>query len=199
VFQLRLSQILSNRAFGPDIEIMLYHGTSTYYERSFQQIKIIEPQRRKIRDFGTGFYTTTQYWQAVRYANLIAETLGGNPMIVCVSTTLGALRKFSNYLIVDEYNLKWMETIIQGRWIAPLPYDWIYGRCGDGNTLKVHRKYEEGASTEELLEMATPDPRKITYYYDQLWFGTEKVTQILTIRGIMKLTEGSVNAPVQIS
>lgn len=194
---LRLSNMLRDtQAFQSSVEILLFHGTSTFYSDTFTYIRLAEPRARKKRDFGTGFYTTTNYWQALRYANTIADATERDPMIVCVSTSLGQLRSQQNTLIVDEYSESWMETIKQGRWGEPLRYDWIYGRCGDGKTIELQKRHDAGASIDELLHLATPSYATLTYHYDQLWFGTTEGIQILTIRSIIRPREGSAHAAV---
>lgn len=63
----------------------LYHGTTSLYRESFetQGFQIVDrPDKR--RDFGNGFYTTTNLAQAQDYATETAAAAGdeGKPLIV---------------------------------------------------------------------------------------------------------------------
>ncbi|OFD56109.1 DUF3990 domain-containing protein [Bacillus mycoides] len=185
----RLSEIISNTKYLDHLEISLYHGTNTYYLEYFKEHGIRRIDTEKPRDFGTGFYLTTNYWQALDYAkNYSISTY--DPMVVCCFITLGDLRSFANHLLIDDYNDQWLETIVRGRCCdqdKPLhqEYDWIYGRCGDGKTYIFNRKLKEcNDDHEKLLEiiqpsMLTPVQTFPHYEYDQLWVGSDEVIKKL--------------------
>ena len=49
--------LLGTITFRDDLEISLCHGTTSDHEDSFRErIRIYEPKRRTIRDFGTGVF-----------------------------------------------------------------------------------------------------------------------------------------------
>jgi hypothetical protein len=169
---MRLSKLLKNPNMS-DGTLRVFHGTSDVFEQDLREKgpRVVETPG-KVTDFGPGFYTTTNRTQAERYARKTVRGVGGVPLVVEVSVPVRAMLDEACYLVIEKYDHKWLEVIMQGRWgQQALPYAWIYGRCGDGTTRKVQRACDEGASDEERLALLRPAETVRFYGYDQLWFG----------------------------
>lgn len=185
---MRLSKLISNRRYYDTTEIMLFHGTAKKHLKSFldRGIGIVKEVEHKKKDFGQGFYLTTQYWQARDYANRIAKVTKTDPMIVVCILKLGKLREsIDRGLIIDDYDERWLETIIRGRFHShkhPLnrDYDWIYGRCGDGSTEKFTELVQkEKTDSKLLLKHIMPNEDHPYYEFDQLWLGTKEAINFI--------------------
>ncbi|NMP22895.1 DUF3990 domain-containing protein [Sulfobacillus sp. DSM 109850] len=168
----------------PD-SFVVFHGTSDIYQSSFEQKGILPPPKmKKVRDFGSGFYTTTEEKQARRYAARMAELLGGRPLLVTCTVSGTRLKEISPAKILPDYNREWLDILKQGRWSGePLEFQWIFGRCGDGLTERVEEVRRTG-DDEALLATITPKRGTRTYEHDQFWFGTAEA-------GTMSITVGS--------
>lgn len=197
---MRLSKILTNINYKDDLELMFFHGTSTKWKDSFISNGVRIRKLNKKRDFGQGFYLTTNYWQAKQYANTIAYHTStpekpAEPLVIACTILLGCLREnLEKGLIIDEFDEKWVKTIIRGRFHSetnPLSndYDWIYGRCGDGPTTTFQKVYYKNSNTDirKLLKIATPRRDHPHFEYDQLWLGTnDAINYIQSIEFINK-------------
>lgn len=179
---MRLSQLVNNETYRDNTELMFYHGTTTKSTKSFlnKGVGIPKLTGNKKRDFGEGFYLTTHFWQAKIFAETRIGFSNAEPLIVSCVIPLGALRTIKEKcLIVDEYNERWLEFILRGRFEReknPLQndFDWIYGRCGDGYTEDVQKMYESGErDLNKMLPHTIPNRNRINYEYDQLWLGTK--------------------------
>lgn len=162
----------------PD-SFVVFHGTSDIYQSSFEQKGIRLPKMKKVRDFGSGFYTTTNKEQARRYAVRMADLLDGRPLLVTCSVSGTRLKELSPAKILPDYNREWLDILKKGRWSGkPLEFHWIFGRCGDGVTTVVE-KIRAMSDDDALLKALTPRRGTSTYDYDQFWFGTpEALTAI---------------------
>ena len=204
----RLSEIILNQKYYDHLEVALYHGTTTLYLDHFKKNGIQLVNTKKRRDFGTGFYLTTNYLQALEYAR---KSPASDPMIVCCFISLGDLRAFSKSLLVDDYDQQWLETLVRGRCCDtenPLSadYDWIYGRCGDGKTPVFNQKLRECDNDHEKLikkikpRALTPHPELPHFEYDQLWIGSKEVIKklrnphIIYTKGVEEL---EITIPIQ--
>lgn len=180
----RLSTIINTPSYFDSLEIALFHGTTTYHLESFRKHGIRLVDTKKPKDFGPGFYLTTNYWQALDYATKYGVSTY-EPIVICCFIKLGDLRSSKKFLIIDDYDELWLETIVRGRCNNKNPlsneYEWIYGRCGDRNTSVFNQKLEQcGNDYKKLLELISP--RDLTpninlphYEYDQLWIGSKNV------------------------
>lgn len=189
---MRISEIMENPKFRDETELMLFHGTSTKYLHSFVKNGVGIVKLNKKKDFGQGFYLTTNYWQAKDYANrTVTATSKDNqktePLVIACTILLGRLREeLKSGLIIDEFDVKWLEIIIRGRFhsdTTPLrdDYDWIYGKCGDGITTKFEKLYRQQEKTDlnSLLSHIIPKKDHPHYQFDQLWLGTKKAIKLI--------------------
>lgn len=189
---LRLSELLlDRRAFGDRIQISLFHGTSSKHEQSFLTYgpRILDVPFPK--DFGKGFYTTTFFWQAARFAKSVSAP-SETPIVVCFTTTLGNLRRCppARTLTVDEYDTRWAECILLGRKTMDQlqeRFDWICGRCADKDIAHLRlTSFPESAS--EFLNQIRPSKNTCTYHFEQLWFGNQEIMNTaLTMQCIIRV------------
>lgn len=184
---MRLSEIISNGKYRDETELIFFHGTATKWLHSFTSNGIGIVKLNKKKDFGQGFYLTTRYWQAKDYADRVANATSTEPLIISCIIPLGHLREDQKKgLIIDQFDEKWLETIIKGRFYPEEPlaneYDWIYGRCGDGKTPVFEKKFskeQENPDLKTLLPHIIPSKDFPHYEYDQLWLGTKKAISII--------------------
>jgi hypothetical protein len=175
--------MIYNKKYPDTTELMFFHATSTKYLSSFVKNGIRIPKKYTKRDFGQGFYLTSNYWQASKYADRMAFQTRTEPLIIACIIPISRLRRdIDKGLIIDQFDKTWLETIIRGRFYSdeiPLSdeYDWIYGRCGDGKTLifeENFRKNNDNLDLNLLLKHSIPNKDFPHFEYDQLWLGTYK-------------------------
>lgn len=179
---MRLSHYIDNQTYRDTTELLFFHGTTTRHMASFKKygIKIVQLKKNTKKDFGQGFYLTTNYWQAKAWGEKISVRNDEQPLVLACVIPLGALRATrSKSLIIDAYDEEWLKYITRGRFHReenPLSndYEWIYGRCGDNITFKFDRAYtiSEERDPQLLLKRIIPKQDNPYYDYDQLWLGT---------------------------
>lgn len=111
----------------------VYHGTSYSSAISILESGIDLTAGRKNMDFGRGFYTTKDYYQAERWAKRKSFYRNNDSMAVlafyCNEETL-------NSLIFHERDKRWFDYIfsnrVYGKDLYPF-YDYIEGDMADGN------------------------------------------------------------------
>lgn len=171
---------------------IFYHGTNA----KFDQIDLrVCPEKR---DFGRGFYLTTQNAQAQKWAELKGRSAG-----VCwlyeyrLACDSGGEPLRSLALL--EYDEKWLDIITWCRKTGSVPekirekwnldcfgdYDVVYDRMADsrGNQLGVliQRYYDGRLRAEKALEQI-PFPERVRAYRDQYCFRSDKSVGLLRLR-----------------
>ena len=132
----------------------LYHGSDILIEN------IDLDKSKPFKDFGKGFYLSTEYHQALEMAKQrIRQKRGvGSPVVTIFEFDESVMdreelkvKKWNNYCI------EWVEFIIRNR-DRKLPYPWhdydiIYGPIADDGVSYQLRRYEAGYLTiEQLVE-----------------------------------------------
>ena len=122
----------------------LYHGSNLAVESP----KII-PSNRTL-DFGYGFYLTSDYEQAAKWAKLTAlRRDGGTPTVTVfeIDESLSGL----DILRFDSANADWLHFITANRTGKPLEnnYDIIIGPVANDNTMPVINLYLSGSYDED--------------------------------------------------
>lgn len=162
----------------------LYHGTKVYFD---------EPDLKKAKnrkDFGKGFYLTTNYDQAMRWA---IKKLPNND-IRCVAYVYEYEFDIDNtkelhVLELLEYNKEWLDFITPNRHEGEkeIVYDLIYDRMadstGDELTANIESYWHKEKSAEEVL-------RAIKFRngdFDQYCFKTQKALSYLKRLCFVKL------------
>ena len=151
--------------------IRLYHGYT---------VAVRKPSLRPGRpnaDFGKGFYTTSNYEQAVRWAHIKQEREGAQRAVVSVyefdESLLGSpdlnIRLFSG---ADE---PWLYFVTDCRKSRPHDYDLVQGPVANDNVFTTVNLFESGVLSAEAAILQL----KAYKTYDQLSFHTESVIESL--------------------
>lgn len=150
----------------------LYHGSN---------IKVIKPQiltsDRKL-DFGTGFYLTSSFEQASRWASLTAQRRGNGKSVISVfeadNTVLNTLRT----LKFDKAGSEWLRFVSANRKGFPMSdsYDLVIGPVANDKTMPVISLYFAGLyNEEEAIKRLLPQK-----LYNQFAFKTESALKALS-------------------
>lgn len=151
--------------------VKLYHGSNIEVKNP----QILESDRKL--DFGTGFYLTTGYEQAEKWALLTAKRRGeGQPVISVFEYNEEKTDKL-NILKFKNADEKWLRFISSNRKNQPVKndYDIIAGPVANDRTMPVISLFFTGVYTEEET-IRRLLPQKLQ---DQIVFKTEKSLQYL--------------------
>lgn len=153
----------------------LYHGSNKFIDKP----KIIVPDRRL--DFGTGFYLTSSYEQAKKWAVLTTERRGeGKPIISIYDFDEEKLNNLS-ILKFDSPSKEWLLFVSSNRNnpIFVNDYDLVIGPVANDQTMPVLRLYFAGIYDEnEAIKRLLPQKLK-----DQYTFKTDKALSFLKYVG----------------
>jgi uncharacterized protein DUF3990 len=112
----------------PDDRITVHHGTTLDYAGSVRKgvdVKVGDPHT----DFGLGFYTTKDYFQAMEWAIRQANERPGSgiPEVVSFQIKVSDLHKYEG-LVFKGPTVEWGEFVIHNRSGGPLhAYDYVEG------------------------------------------------------------------------
>jgi len=151
---------------------LLYHGSNVLVKSP----KII-PSAKGL-DFGSGFYLTSSYEQAKRWARLITKRRRNGEAIVSVFEFTEDKMNELNHIVYDEPDNAWLEMISNNR-IDPLyksDYEIIVGPVADDDTRPTILLYLRGVLTAEVA-VTNLLPRKLK---DQYAFKTDKSLELLS-------------------
>lgn len=150
----------------------LYHGSNVEVKNP----QVFESDRKL--DFGTGFYVTTSFEQAEKWADLTAKRRGvGTPVV----TVYEYDKSKENELSILRFNAPdsaWLRFVTANRKneIIKDDYDLIIGPVANDRTMPVISLYFSGIySEEETIKRLLPQKLK-----DQVVFKTQKVLGSLT-------------------
>lgn len=156
----------------------LFHGSNIAVENP----KII-PSNRAL-DFGSGFYLTSDYEQAAKWAKLTCLRRGNGVPTVSVFEIDDSYSKL-NVLKFDSANADWLKFITANRTgtDASVGYDIIVGPVANDNTMPVINMYLTGAYDEnEALKRLLTQKLK-----DQYTIKSEKAISILALCEVITL------------
>ena len=145
----------------------IYHGSNVVVEKP----EILKSER--MLDFGTGFYTTSNKKQAIRWAEIVAERREIKKRVI--STYEFDLETAERELFIvkfSEPNDEWFDFICKNRigHIYEKPYDIVFGPVANDKVYAVVQFYERGIyDKEEAIKRL-----KIEKLYNQILFHTEK-------------------------
>ncbi len=164
-------------------DVLVYHGSNCI---------VSKPDLRKCKrgkDFGRGFYVTTDKRQAINFAKIIATRNGESKGVVNVyKIKLDLISKVQTYCFKTT-NQDWLFCVIGHRdskyksfaekWSS---YDVIVGKIADDDTSQVINAYLSGAyglvgsktATNTAIKMFAPNRLK-----DQMCFRTEKTVNLI--------------------
>lgn len=163
---------------GDDI-LKLYHGSNI----AVRKPKIFLSARAL--DFGAGFYMTTSYEQASRWALLtVKRRRSGNPTVSVFEIDN---KKFSELSILEfkEPDISWLKFISANRKNQFIVDKWdiVIGPVANDNTMPVINLYLKGDyDEEEAIKRLLPQKLK-----DQYTFKTEKSLAVLKLCEVIEL------------
>jgi hypothetical protein len=160
----------------------VYHGTNEKYLKELQNIWI--PKGKPKKDFGQGFYTTTDELQASRWA-LNKSTEKYKPVVIKYELLYEKIdfNITNNHIFLTPCD-KWAKFIFENRkgLHEPNKFDFIYGKVADGKMAEIHKLLDENSITfEEFSKRIKPSKEMI----DQLYFGTEYAIKCLKYIGVV--------------
>ena len=149
----------------------LYHGSNMAVE----QPKIITSDRKL--DFGAGFYLTSSYAQAERWAELTAARRESGIQTITVFEFEEVNAAELNLLKFSEANTDWLKYAAKNRnnENASDDYDIVIGPVANDRTAPVIAAYFAGIYTEyEAIKRLMPQKLK-----DQYAFKTDRALKLL--------------------
>ena len=154
--------------------ITLYHGSNVAVE-----IPKILPKLRAL-DFGGGFYLTSSYVQAERWAKVIFKRRQDGQPIVNIYTFDDERAIALNVLQFKDANADWLEFVVNNRKaLKVFDYDIVVGPVANDATLPVIDDYMDGRYTQEEAVRRLL-PQNLT---DQYAFCSEISLGYLTYQG----------------
>ena len=156
----------------------LYHGSTVIVKNPSIR------QGRANTDFGKGFYTTIDYEQAARWAQIRRERAGAGNAIVSVYTIDDGILK-RNDLNIMQYSgatVEWLDFVVANRRYAPIhDYDIVLGPVANDNLYATISMYENG----ELSAEAAIVQLKTHVLFNQVSFHTQ--TAIVNLRFVKEM------------
>ncbi len=140
----------------------LYHGSNI----AVKEPKIIVSDRKL--DFGTGFYLTTSYEQAVRWAELTTERRKTGRKTITVFEFDENMMNELNVLIFDKADEDWLKYAANNRRKenAADNYDIVAGPVANDRTAPVIAAYFSGIYDEaETIKRLLPQRLKDQYAF----------------------------------
>ena len=152
--------------------MLLYHGSNIQVSNP----QIIESDRRL--DFGKGFYLTSSYEQAKRWAELTVKRRGTGKEAVSVFEFDDTFVSDLKILRFTQAQKEWLEYVTLNRKNQEIPnydYDIVIGPVANDRTMPVISLYFSGIyDIEETIKRLMP--QKLC---DQYTFRTEKAIKKL--------------------
>ena len=159
--------------------MILYHGSNVAVEKP----KIIKSDRTL--DFGTGFYLTTDYEQAKKWAVLTAARRKEGQGIISVFEFPDEKMNTLSVLKFDSANKEWLEFISNNRKGVTVEgtYDIIIGPVANDNTMPVITLYLRGDyDADEAIKRLLTQKLK-----DQVVFKSEESLKYLVFKEVIQI------------
>lgn len=143
----------------------LFHGST---------VTVKQPSLRFGRantDFGKGFYTTTNFEQAARWARIRRERSGSDSAIVSIYETDDNLLQRKDLRIMEYHGAteEWLNFVVANRRTAPLhEFDIVLGPVANDNLYATISMYENGQLSVEAAIVQL----KTHVLYNQVSFHT---------------------------
>ncbi|MCL2426788.1 MAG: DUF3990 domain-containing protein [Oscillospiraceae bacterium] len=147
--------------------MIIYHGSNVVVE----QPKILQSER--MLDFGTGFYTTSNKEQAVRWSEIVCERREPKiPVLSVYEFDFEAAKRELVIIRFDEPSDEWFDFVCNNRSGRDdeTQYDIVIGPVANDRVYAVVQYYENGVyGKEEAIKRL-----KVDALYNQILFHTEK-------------------------
>ena len=147
--------------------MVIYHGSD---------IAVTEPKilsANRLLDFGEGFYTTSSYEQAVRWARRVSMNKKSEHQIVSIyDFNMNKAVEELQIVRFDKPNLEWLRfvTACRSGKEPGFSYDIAIGSVANDNVYAVIQLFETGLLSEEETIIRL----KIERIFDQILFHTRK-------------------------
>lgn len=155
----------------------LYHGSNVAVEKP----KILQSDRRL--DFGTGFYLTSNYEQAERWAFLTAKRRGEGKQIITVYDFDEDILHSLRIMKFNGASVEWLKFVSNNRNVKDFKdnFDIVIGPVANDRTMPVIKLYFAGIYDEaETIKRLLPQKLK-----DQYAFKSEKALKSLIISEVI--------------
>lgn len=160
-------------------KIILFHGSNVIVESP----KIIKSKR--LLDFGTGFYLTSDFEQAKKWAiRTTSRREEGNPLISVFEIEEAGFEKLA-VKIFKTANEEWLRYVATNRTDIMYidTYDIVVGPVANDQAIRTINNYLKGYFTEDIaIQLLLPQNLK-----DQYVFKTEKGLSVLKFSGVQNI------------
>lgn len=150
----------------------LYHGSNV----AVKAPRILESDRRL--DFGTGFYLTSSYEQAEKWAKLTCKRRGNGKQVITVYDLDENILPNLKIRRFDDASIEWLQYVSANRNIKDFndDLDIVVGPVANDRTMPVIRLFFSGIYDEaETIKRLIPQKLK-----DQYVFKTKEALKALT-------------------
>ncbi|MFR6292204.1 MAG: DUF3990 domain-containing protein [Peptococcaceae bacterium] len=157
--------------------MILYHGSNIAVEKP----KILQSDRRL--DFGTGFYLTSSYEQAERWAFLTVKRRGAGQQIITSYDFNEEMLPSLKVTKFDGATEDWLKFVANNRNVKDFieNSDIVIGPVANDRTMPVIKMYFAGIYDEaEAIKRLLPQKLK-----DQYAFKSEKALNALTLSEVI--------------
>lgn len=171
-------------------DLILYHGT----DADFSVVDLKHAKDKK--DFGKGFYTTTDINQAIALAKnmQMRAMINGNPRAKAYVYAFKINREELKSLNSHNFqtaSISWIDYILKNRYsnFRNQPdYDLVIGRVADVVAMRVMNQFikEYGLKAEKEQKLKLIKALKPDNLIDQYCFKTDKATDILNKAGFRR-------------
>ena len=156
--------------------MIIYHGSNVTVEEP----KILTPNR--YLDFGAGFYTTTNYDQALNFAGKVTMRKKCGRSTVNIYELDESIFEKVNVLNFESADEAWLDFVSDNRSgiDRTAGYDLICGPVADDDVYQTLILYSTGVYTKEQ----TIEALKIKKLYNQYVFTTDRALSFLTFKEV---------------
>ena len=156
--------------------MIIYHGSNVTVEEP----KILTPNR--YLDFGAGFYTTTNFDQALNFAGKVTMRKKCGRSTVNIYDLDESIFENVNVLNFESADEAWLDFVSDNRSgiDRTAGYDLICGPVADDDVYQTFILYSTGVYTKEQ----TIEALKIKKLYNQYVFTTDRALSYLTFKEV---------------
>ena len=156
--------------------MIIYHGSNV----TVKEPKILTPNR--YLDFGAGFYTTTNYDQALNFAGKVTMRKKCGHSTVNIYELDESIFENVNVLNFESADEAWLDFVSDNRSgiDRTAGYDMICGPVANDDVYQTFILYSTGVYTKEQ----TIEALKIKKLYNQYVFTTERALSFLTFKEV---------------
>ncbi|MDE6019816.1 MAG: DUF3990 domain-containing protein [Ruminococcus sp.] len=161
------------------IFLVLYHGSN---------VEVREPElipSKRLLDFGAGFYLTSDFEQAKKWAIRTTKNRGENKPLVSAFNIETTEMNSLNVLLFEKPDKDWLQFISANRTGKAKEdgYDIIIGPVANDQAIRTVNNYLKGYFSEDIaIQLLLPQKLK-----DQYTFKTERALKILNFSEVIEI------------